>query len=199
MIANMIRYWYIQYLAQICCQVINGNISVCIKCQYDANDNTVGSCINFYPSRLAANSTGLPTPAGNALPPPGIDTGPTIKVPPGMLNALPNATNALPPSNSTSTLPPGSIIKVPPGTIGSATNPPPTNNNTGNPIAMKSSDNPPGCSKKIPIPPNCTLNPFNNSASNKAEQTQTQQTTGHHHKGSNTGASTSNGNNSTGH
>jgi hypothetical protein len=71
-----------------------------------------------------------------------------------------------PPGNSTGTLPPGSIIKVPPGTIGSATNPPPTNNNTGNPIAMTSSDNPPGCSKKIPIPPNCTLNPFNNSASN---------------------------------
>jgi len=77
-------------------------------------------------------------------------------------------TNALPPSgNSTGTPPPGSIIKVPPGTIGSATNPPPTNNNTGNPIAMTSSDNPPGCSKKVPIPPNCTLNPFNNSASNK--------------------------------
>jgi hypothetical protein len=77
-------------------------------------------------------------------------------------------TNALPPSgNSTGTPPPRSIIKVPPGTIGSATNPPPTNNNIGNPIAMTSSDNPPGCSKKVPIPPNCTLNPFNNSASNK--------------------------------
>ncbi len=82
--------------------------------------------------------------------------------------ALPPPTNALPPSgNSTGTPPPGSIIKVPPGTIGSATNPPPTNNNTGNPIAMTSSDNPPGCSKKVPIPLNCTLNPFNNSASNK--------------------------------
>jgi hypothetical protein len=46
---------------------------------------------------LAANSTGLPTPEGNALPPPGSDTGPTIKVPPGVVNALPNATNALPP------------------------------------------------------------------------------------------------------
>jgi hypothetical protein len=158
-------------------------------------------------------------------------------------------TNALPPSgNSTGTPPPGSIIKVPPGTIGSATNPPPTNNNTGNPIAMKSSDNPPGCSKQIPIPLNCTLNPFNNSVLNKAgtvgsainpsnttgtaslgniikvplnhtnalptgnntgtpppalklsqpslagQQPQTQQTTGHHHKGSNTGASTSSGN-----
>ena len=66
------------------------------------------------------------------------------------------------------TPPPGSIIKVPPGTIGSATNPPPTNNNTGNPIAMTSSDNPPGCSKKDPIPLNCTLNPFNNLLSNKA-------------------------------
>ena len=26
--------------AQIFCQVINGNVTVCIKCQYDANDNT---------------------------------------------------------------------------------------------------------------------------------------------------------------
>jgi hypothetical protein len=153
--------------AETCCQAINGVYTFCIKCQYDANDNTVGSCISFYPSHLAANSTGLPTPAGNALPPPGSDTGPTIKVPPGVVNALSNATNALPPGNSTGTLPPGSIIKVPPGTIGSATNPPPTNNNTGNHIAMTSSDNPPGCSKKVPIPPNCTLNPFNNSASNK--------------------------------
>jgi hypothetical protein len=148
-------------------------------------------------------------------------------------------TNALPPSgNSTGTPHPGSIIKVLPGTIGSATNPPPTNNNTGNSIAMTSSDNPPGCSKKVPIPPNCTLNPFNNSALNKGtaslgniikapvnrtnalptgnntstqppalklsqpslagQQLQTQQTTGHHHKGSNTSASSSTGN-STGH
>ena len=238
--------------AETCCQAINGVYTFCIKCQYDANGNDVGGCINFYPSRLAANSTGLPTPAGNALAPPGSDTGPTIKVPPGVVNALPNATNALPTGDSTGTLPPGSIIKVPPGMIGSATNPPPTNNNTGNPIAMTSSDNPPGCSKKVPIPPNCTLNPFNNSASNKAgtigsatnpsnntgtaslgniikvpvnhtntlptgnntstpppalklsqpsltgQQPQTQQTTGHHHKGSNTGASPTNGN-STGH
>jgi hypothetical protein len=184
-----------------CCQSFrDGKIETlwCTQC-----DNTVppSNCGPRYEAnRGVANPTGVPTPAGNALPPPGSDTGPTIKVPPGV-NALPNATNALPPGNSTGTLPPGSIIKVPPGTIGSATNPPPTNNNTGNPIAMKSSDNPPGCSKKDPIPLNCTLNPFNNLLSNKAQpqQTQTQQTTAHHHKGSNTGASTSTGSNSTGH
>lgn len=150
-----------------CCQSFrDGKIETlwCTQC-----DNTVppSNCgPRYQANRGVANPTGVPTPAGNALPPPGSDTGPTIKVPPGV-NALPNATNALPPGNSTGTLPPGSIFKVPPGTIGSATNPPPTNNNTGNPIAMKSSDNPPGCSKKVPIPPNCTLNPFNNSASNK--------------------------------
>jgi hypothetical protein len=231
-----------------CCQSFrDGKIETlwCTQC-----DNTVppSNCgPRYQANRGVANPTGVPTPAGNALPPPGSDTGPTIKVPPGV-NALPNATNALPPGNSTGTPPPGSIIKVSPGTIGSATNPPPTNNNTGNPIAMTSSDNPPGCSKQIPIPLNCTLNPFNNSASNKAgtvgsainpsntigtasigniikvplnhtnalptgnntgtpplalklsqpslagQQPQTQQTTGHHHKGSNTGASTSSGN-----
>ena len=151
-----------------CCQSFrDGKIETlwCTQC-----DNTVppSNCGPRYEAnRGVANPTGVPTPAGNALPPPGSDTGPTIKVPPGVVNALPNATNALPPGNSPGTLPPGSIFKVPPGTIGSATNPPPTNNNTGNPIAMTSSDNPPGCSKKVPIPPNCTLNPFNNSASNK--------------------------------
>jgi hypothetical protein len=184
-----------------CCQSFrDGKIETlwCTQC-----DNTVppSNCgPRYQANRGVANPTGVPTPAGNALPPPGSDTGPTIKVPPGV-NALPNATNALPPGNSTGTLPPGSIFKVPPGTIGSATNLPPTNNNTGNPIAMKSSDNPPGCSKKDPIPLNCTLNPFNNLLSNKAQpqQTQTQQTTAHHHKGSNIGASTSTGSNSTGH
>ncbi len=192
---------------------------------------------------ITNGQTGLPTAAGSVLPPSGNNTGKT-----SIFNPVRNVTSALPVNNNTGTLPPGSIIKVPPGTIGSATNPPPTNNNTGNPIAMTSSDNPPGCSKKVPIPPNCTLNPFNNSASNKAgtigsatnpsnntgtaslvniikvpvnhtnalptgnntgttppalklsqpslagQQTQTQQTTGHNHKGSNTGASTSSGN-----
>ena len=147
---------------------------------------------------IANGQTGLPSSLGNALPT-GNNNGTPGKT--SIFKPVGNVTAALPINNNTGTLPPGSIIKVPPGTIGSATNPPPTNNNTGNPIAMTSSDNPPGCSKKIPIPPNCTLNPFNNSAANKAEsqQTQTQQTTGHHHKGINTGASTPTGSNSTGH
>ena len=183
---------------------------------------------------ITNGQTGLPTAAGSVLPPSGNNTGKT-----SIFNPVRNVTSALPVNNNTGTLPPGSIIKVPPGTIGSATNPPPTNNNTGNPIAITSSDNPPGCSKKVPIPPNCTLNPFNNSVLNKGtaslgniikvpvnhtnalptgnnnstpppalklsqpslagQQPQTQQTTGHHHKGSSTGASTSAGSNSTGH
>jgi hypothetical protein len=147
---------------------------------------------------ITNGQTGLPSSLGNALPT-GNNTGTPGKT--SIFNSIRNVTAALPINNNTGTLPFGSIIKVPPGTIGSATNPPPTNNNTGNPIAMTSSDNPPGCSKKIPIPPNCTLNPFNNSAAaaNKAEQIQTQQSTGHHHKGSNTGASTPTGSNSTSH
>ena len=90
--------------AETCCQAINGVYTFCIKCQYDANDNTVGSCISFYPNRMAANSTSLPTPAGNALPPPE--------------------------GNNTSTLPPGSIIKVPPGTTNAH---PSLGNNSGGP------------------------------------------------------------------
>ncbi|NAL78519.1 hypothetical protein [Nitrososphaera sp. AFS] len=52
--------------AEVCCQIINGSISVCIKCQYDANDNSVGSCINFYPERQVqgGNSALPPTSAG---------------------------------------------------------------------------------------------------------------------------------------
>jgi hypothetical protein len=55
--------------AEVCCQIINGNISVCTKCQYDANDNNVGSCINFYPQRQmpGGSSTLPPTFAGGSL------------------------------------------------------------------------------------------------------------------------------------
>jgi len=57
--------------------------------------------------------------------------------------------------------------------LGNATNALPTGNNTGT----------------LPPPPTGLA----------GQQTQTQQTTAHHHKGSNTGASTSTGSNSTGH
>ena len=130
------------------------------------------------------------TSIGNVLPPSGNNTGPITN---GQTGLPSRVGNALPPGNNTGTL--GETNTFNP--IRNATNTlPPSGNNTGNPISMTSSDNPPGCSKKVPIPPNCTLNPFNNSASNKAQpqQTQTQQTTGHHHKGSSTGASTSTGN-----
>ena len=53
--------------AEVCCQIINGVITVCNKCQYDANGNTVASgCINFYPERQmpGGNSTLPPTSAG---------------------------------------------------------------------------------------------------------------------------------------
>lgn len=120
--------------AEVCCQIINGNITVCIKCQYDANDNSVGSCINFYPSRLTANSTGLPASAGSALPPSGNNTG-------------------TPGKTSTGTLPPGSIIKVPPlsatetcpdGSQPDSSGKCPTSNpNTSSPPPSSSINNPP--------------------------------------------------------
>lgn len=56
--------------AQVCCQIINGVITVCNKCQYDANGNTVESgCINFYPERQmpGGNSTLPPISAGTSL------------------------------------------------------------------------------------------------------------------------------------
>jgi hypothetical protein len=125
--------------AETCCQAINGVYTFCIKCQYDANDNTVGSCISFYPNRLAANSTALPAQAGGELPPPSNNTGPP---------------------------PLGSIFKVPPGTTSAN---PPSGNTTGGPVVIMSSDNPPGCSKQNPIPPNCTINPFPSSGATSAQ------------------------------
>jgi len=120
--------------AETCCQAINGVYTFCTKCQYDANGNNVGGCINFYPSRLAANSTGLPTPAGNALPPPGNNTG------------TPGKTN-------TGTVPPASVIKVPPLTTtqtcpdGSQPDSsgmcPTSNPNTSSPPPSSSNNNPP--------------------------------------------------------
>ncbi|HET7147551.1 MAG TPA: hypothetical protein VFI73_03545 [Candidatus Nitrosopolaris sp.] len=185
----------------LCCQTETDSatgisINWCTLCD---DTEPPSNCGPRFQAHGGGNPTVGPTQPGTGFPNTGaIPNGQTGQ--PGHLGtALPssgNNTGTLPVNNNTGTLPPGSIIKVPPGTIGSATNPPPTNNNTGNPIAMKSTDNPPGCSKKVPIPPNCTLNPFNNSAANKAEQTQ--QTTGHHVKGS-TDASTSTGGNSTGH
>ena len=55
--------------AEVCCQIINGSISVCTKCQYDSNGNDVGGCINFYPQRQmpGGSSTLPPTFAGGSL------------------------------------------------------------------------------------------------------------------------------------
>jgi hypothetical protein len=63
--------------AQVCCQVINGAISVCTKCQYDADGKDVGGCINFYPERQmpGGNSTLPPTSAGASLSSSGNNTG----------------------------------------------------------------------------------------------------------------------------
>jgi hypothetical protein len=82
----------------------------------------------------------------------------------GVLSPRGNLTNALPPANSTGTLPPGSIIK----TLVNHTNALPTGNSTGT------------------TPPALKL-----SQQSLAGQ---QQTTGHHHKGNNQGPSTSGGN-----
>jgi len=205
-------YYYYSAISGITCQT-NLGLSLKVECCQSFRDGKIETqwctqCDNTVPpsncgpryqaNRGVANPTGVSTPAGNALPPPGSDTGPTIKVPPGV-NALPNATNALPPGNSTGTLPPGSIIKVPPGTVGSATNP---SNTTGTASL--------GNIIKVPVNHTNVLPTGNNTGTAPpalklsqptlaGQQPQTQQTTGHHHhKGSNTGASTSDGN-STGH
>jgi hypothetical protein len=144
--------------AEVCCQHINGAITVCNKCQYDANGKTVGSCINFYPEGQM--------PGGNSTGPP---------------------TNVLPPGdNNPSTLPPGSIIKVPPGTTnaGPITT---TGNNTGS-VNGTITKVPPGIFKPTGNATNATPPP-----TLLAKQT----SSGHHHH---KGIGTSNGNtNSTGH
>ena len=78
------------------------------------------------------NPTVGPTPAGNALPPPGNNTGTPGKT--SIFNPVRNVTNAFPPSNNSGTPPLGGIIKVPVN----HTNALPPGNNTGNPIAMMS-------------------------------------------------------------
>gem|GEM_PF-3970585 len=67
-------------------------------------------------ARAGGNQTSVPTPAGNALPPSGNNTGTPGKT--SVFNPVRNVTNALPSGNGTGTIPPGSIIKVPPGTVG---------------------------------------------------------------------------------
>jgi hypothetical protein len=89
--------------AEVCCQIINGQISVCIKCQYDANDNSVGSCINFYPERQTpgGSSTLPPTFAGSSLSS-GNNTG-------GITNGQtgpPNHLGTVPSSNNNTVTPP---------------------------------------------------------------------------------------------
>jgi hypothetical protein len=145
-------------------------IRYCTDCDNTQPPSNCGP--RYEANRGGVNPPGLPTPAGgatNALPPSGNNSGT-----PGtsIFNPVRNATNAVPSSNGTSTPPPGSIIKVPVN----HTNALPTSNNTGT------------------TPPSLKLS----QPSLAGQQTQTQQTTGHHHKVSNTGASTSGGN-STGH
>jgi hypothetical protein len=112
---------------------------------------------------------GNPSHLGNALPT-GNNTGTPGKT--SIFNPVRNATNALPSSNGTGTPSLGSIIRTPVNHTKAL----PTNNNTGTPPALKLSQ-----------------------PSLAGQQPKMQQTTGHHHKGSNTGASTSTGSNSTGH
>jgi hypothetical protein len=76
--------------AEVCCQIINGNISVCNKCQYDANGNDVGGCVNFYPQRQmpGSSSTLPPASAGNFFPSSGNNTGGTTNGQTGPPNRL---------------------------------------------------------------------------------------------------------------
>lgn len=153
--------------AQICCNVVNGVIQMCNKCQYDANDNAIDSaCINFYPERqMPGGNTTLPPPSlGTVLPSSGNNTGLMTNGQTGPPNHLGTVLSSGS-NNNTSTLPTKTITKehntASPNVLSSTGNP---TTNTGNPIRMMSSDNPPGCSEKIPIPPNCTLNPFPKSS-----------------------------------
>jgi hypothetical protein len=147
------------------------------RCCYSTYDiNTAGSISNFHTYcqdcdrggnncgaeyEVRNTGTGVVAP-GNLTNAPPSNNGKTT----GVLNPPANLTNALPTNNNTGTIPPVSVIKVPPGTIGNATNP------SSNTSTLK-------------------LSPL------AGQQPQTQQTTGHHHKGSTvgkTGASTSTGN-----
>jgi hypothetical protein len=118
-----------------------------------------------------------------------------IKVPTG------NPTNALPPSNNTSTVPPGSIFKVPQGTTNAL--PPSGNNTMSTPPALTiTKEHNPASPNILSLAPNAT-NPSNNTSALKLSPltSQHQQTSGghHHHKGGQTSTSSSSNTNSTGH
>jgi hypothetical protein len=86
------------------------------------------------------------------------------------------------PSNSTGTLPPGSIIKVPPGTIGSATNVlPPSGNSTGTPPTLTITKEHNAASPNVFSSAGNATNPSNNTSTLKLSPLTGQ----HHHKGSN--------------
>jgi hypothetical protein len=108
---------------------------------------------------------------------------------------VPNSAGITTGNNTGTPVPPGSIIKVPTGTVGSATNP---SNNTGTPsfgniikVPVNHTNALPTGNKTAPSPPN--------NATGQSVGPQPLPIIHHHHKGSNTGASTSTGGNSTGH
>jgi hypothetical protein len=147
----------------------------------------------------SGNHTGTvtngPPRLGTVLPPSGNNTGTPGKT--SIFNPIRNTTNALSGNNNTGTLPPGSIIKVPPGTVGSATNP---SNTTGtSPTLSITKEHNPASPNVLSLAGN-TTNPSNNTSTLKSTPItgQNLQTSGghHHHKGS---TSTSTGSNSTGH
>jgi hypothetical protein len=138
-----------------CCQPTLSSVTgrvLLVFCTTCDDTNPPSNCSPRYLTTAGAART-------NALPPSGNNTGPITN---GQTGLPTPAGSVLPPSGDKT----GKTSIFNP--VRNVTSVLPGNNNTGNSIAMTTSDNPPGCSTKNPIPPNCTLNPFNNSASNKA-------------------------------
>jgi uncharacterized membrane protein YgcG len=151
---------------QRCCSTSVGLFSVmtvCQTCYYGDSSYTFQITCDPPESRSQGGNSTLPPSLGTVLPSSGNNTM-------GLTNgqpSLPGRLGTVLPSsgNNTGTLPAQTITKehntASPNVLSSTGNP---TTNTGNPIRMMSSDNPPGCSEKIPIPPNCTLNPFPKSS-----------------------------------
>jgi hypothetical protein len=137
-----------------CCQDFTYSNGVtktyCTDCD---NTQPPSNCSQRYEALVGgASSTGLRNPAGNALPPPG---------------------------NGTSTLPPGNIIKVLPGTTNAGTIST-TGNNTGS-VNGTTVKIPPGAFKPTGNLTNALQMPNNTGTSHPPPTLLAKQPTGHHH------------------
>jgi hypothetical protein len=115
--------------AEVCCQIINGNIAGCTKCQYDANDHDVGGCVNFYPERQmpGGNSTLPPPSLGTVLPSSGNNTGLISNGQTGPPNHLGTALPSSGNNTHTGALPASTVTKE---------------HNTSSPKLLNSAENP---------------------------------------------------------